>query len=87
MSASRVTVKPAPLLGEHNEEVYIKKLGISAGELERLQREGVCLAYQKSRLKTVARRCLNLKMAISTTAGAICGCFFIKTFMFNRYFQ
>jgi formyl-CoA transferase len=41
MSASRVPVKPAPLLGEHNEEVYIKMLGLSAGELERLQREGV----------------------------------------------
>jgi formyl-CoA transferase len=41
MSASKVPVKAAPLLGEHNEEVYVKLLGISIEELNRLQREGI----------------------------------------------
>jgi crotonobetainyl-CoA:carnitine CoA-transferase CaiB-like acyl-CoA transferase len=33
--------RPAPLLGEHNREVYQTVLGISAGEFERLARESV----------------------------------------------
>jgi crotonobetainyl-CoA:carnitine CoA-transferase CaiB-like acyl-CoA transferase len=34
-------VKPAPLLGEHNREVFGEWLGISAGDLEALRNEGV----------------------------------------------
>lgn len=33
--------RPAPLLGEHNEEVYCGKLGYSSSELRRLVEEGV----------------------------------------------
>ena len=31
----------APLIGEHNEQVYIKELGLSAAELARLKGAGV----------------------------------------------
>ena len=41
MSASPTTVTPAPLLGEHNAEVYGKLLGCSAEDLDALRREGV----------------------------------------------
>jgi formyl-CoA transferase len=38
---SPVQVKSAPLLGEHNAEVYREYLGISAAELESLKSEGI----------------------------------------------
>jgi formyl-CoA transferase len=41
MSASSVPILPAPLLGQHNEEVYGSLLGIPAEELERLSKTGV----------------------------------------------
>jgi formyl-CoA transferase len=41
MESSRVPVRPAPLLGEHNREVYGELLGLDLGELERLAEEGV----------------------------------------------
>jgi formyl-CoA transferase len=41
MSASSVPILPAPLLGQHNEEVYGTLLGLPAEELERLRERGV----------------------------------------------
>lgn len=41
LSASPTTITPAPLLGEHNDEVYGGLFGYSADELESLRREGV----------------------------------------------
>lgn len=41
MSASKVPVKAAPLLGEHNEEIYVKMLGISPEDLAYLKQEKV----------------------------------------------
>jgi crotonobetainyl-CoA:carnitine CoA-transferase CaiB-like acyl-CoA transferase len=41
MSASSVPILPAPLLGQHNEEVYAGMLGIPADELERLRQARV----------------------------------------------
>jgi formyl-CoA transferase len=41
MSASSVTILPAPLLGQHNEEIYRGMLGMSPDELERLRESGV----------------------------------------------
>jgi formyl-CoA transferase len=41
MSASSVPILPAPLLGQHNEEVYTSMLGIPADELERLRQDKV----------------------------------------------
>jgi crotonobetainyl-CoA:carnitine CoA-transferase CaiB-like acyl-CoA transferase len=41
MSITPFRTGRAPLLGEHNEEIYGTELGIGAGELRRLQREGV----------------------------------------------
>ena len=38
---SPVEVKPAPLLGQHNAAVYGELLGLGAGQLEDLKREGV----------------------------------------------
>jgi formyl-CoA transferase len=38
---SPVEVKPAPLLGQHNAEVYAQYLGLGAAELESLKREGI----------------------------------------------
>jgi crotonobetainyl-CoA:carnitine CoA-transferase CaiB-like acyl-CoA transferase len=32
---------PAPMLGQHNEEVYMKILGFSTKELEEMEKEGV----------------------------------------------
>jgi len=37
MSASSVPILPAPLLGQHNKEIYEDMLGISADELDRLR--------------------------------------------------
>jgi len=41
MERSRVPVRPAPLLGEHNREVYGELLGLDLDELDRLSEEGV----------------------------------------------
>lgn len=41
MSGSTVPILPAPLVGQHNEEVYTGMLGISAAELARLRHAGV----------------------------------------------
>ena len=41
LSASPTSVTPAPLLGEHNDEVYGGLFGYSAEELDALRREGV----------------------------------------------
>ena len=41
LSASPTTVKPSPLLGEHNAEIYGGLLGCTAEELESLKRDGV----------------------------------------------
>ena len=41
MSDSPTEVRRAPLLGEHNEEIYGKALGISKEELDSLRRDGV----------------------------------------------
>ena len=35
------TEKPAPLLGQHNEEIFQKRLGMSKHEMDRLKREGI----------------------------------------------
>ena len=40
LSASQVSIEPAPFLGQHNGEVYTGMLGISAEELERLHQAG-----------------------------------------------
>jgi len=41
LSASFVPIEPAPLLGQHNEEIYRDMLGLDDRELEALRREGV----------------------------------------------
>jgi formyl-CoA transferase len=41
MSASSVPILPAPLLGQHNDEVYRGMLGISPAELDRLRESGI----------------------------------------------
>jgi formyl-CoA transferase len=41
MSASSVPILPAPLLGQHNEEIYGGMLGIPADEFARLRQAGV----------------------------------------------
>ncbi|HLH70829.1 MAG TPA: CoA transferase [Candidatus Dormibacteraeota bacterium] len=41
MERSHVPVRAAPLLGEHNQEVYTELLGLDAQELERLAADGV----------------------------------------------
>jgi formyl-CoA transferase len=41
LSASPTTVKPSPLLGEHNAEIYGGLLGCTAEELESLKRDGI----------------------------------------------
>jgi len=38
---SPVAVKSAPLLGEHNHEVYAEYLGLGADEIDRLKADGV----------------------------------------------
>ena len=41
LSASPTTVTPAPLLGQHNEEIYGPLLGCTAEEVSVLKRDGV----------------------------------------------
>ena len=41
MSASPTEVVRAPLLGEHNADVYCRLLGVADKELEQLRRDGV----------------------------------------------
>ena len=41
MSGSSVPVKAAPLLGQHNQEVYGELLGLDPGKVEQLRAEGV----------------------------------------------
>ena len=41
MSESEVALQPAPILGEHSDEVLISELGLSEEELSRLRDEGV----------------------------------------------
>jgi len=41
MSASPTDVTPAPLLGQHNVEVYGKLLGVSEADVAQLKRDGV----------------------------------------------
>jgi len=38
---SPVTLTSAPLLGEHNREVYAEYLGIEGAELDRLKEQGI----------------------------------------------
>lgn len=33
--------RPAPLLGQHNEEVYRELLGLSAGQIDELAKQGI----------------------------------------------
>jgi formyl-CoA transferase len=40
LSALPTTVTPAPLLGEHNEEVYGKLLGLTPEDLSALRSQG-----------------------------------------------
>jgi len=41
MSQTPAQAGPAPLLGEHNEQIYGQRLGLSAGDLARLKENGV----------------------------------------------
>lgn len=41
MSDSHVAVEPAPLLGQHNAEVFSEVLGLQPSDLDRLSKEGV----------------------------------------------
>jgi formyl-CoA transferase len=38
---SPADVKSAPLLGQHNAEIYGQMLGLTAGDLEQLKQQGV----------------------------------------------
>lgn len=53
MSITPFRTGRAPLLGEHNEEIYGTELGIGAGELRRLQREGCCVFFAQSHVEDV----------------------------------
>jgi formyl-CoA transferase len=41
LSDSPTTITTPPLLGQHNQEIYIGELGLSQDELPRLQEQGV----------------------------------------------
>jgi formyl-CoA transferase len=41
LTDSPVRVKPAPLLGQHNQEVYGELLGLTTDALKKLEKEGV----------------------------------------------
>jgi crotonobetainyl-CoA:carnitine CoA-transferase CaiB-like acyl-CoA transferase len=41
LSQSPREVRPAPLLGQHNQEIYQEFLGITPGDLSELKAEGV----------------------------------------------
>jgi len=41
MSETRLEYNRAPLLGEHNEEIYLQRLGLSPKEMEQLKPAGV----------------------------------------------
>ncbi len=41
LSASQIPIEPAPLLGQHNEEVYSKLLGLTAEEVDELSKQGI----------------------------------------------
>jgi formyl-CoA transferase len=41
LSDSPVTVKTSPLLGQHNDDVFVGELGLNAGELAGLRKDGV----------------------------------------------
>jgi len=41
LTDSPVEARPAPLLGQHNEEVYRELLGLSATALQKLAEEGI----------------------------------------------
>lgn len=46
MSASKVPLKPAPMAGEHTEEVLATELGLSADELATLINDGIAAGHQ-----------------------------------------
>ena len=41
MSGSQIDLEPAPLLGEHSDEVLVAELGAEHAELEALRASGV----------------------------------------------
>jgi crotonobetainyl-CoA:carnitine CoA-transferase CaiB-like acyl-CoA transferase len=41
VDGERAPVEPAPVLGQHNEAVYCRELGLSAGDLAVLAADGV----------------------------------------------
>jgi formyl-CoA transferase len=41
LSESPTTVTPAPLLGEHNEEVYGRLLGLTPDDVKSLKSQGI----------------------------------------------
>ncbi|PWI14238.1 formyl-CoA transferase, partial [Streptomyces sp. Act143] len=41
LSDSPTRITPSPLLGQHNEDVYVRELGLSQDELPLLKAQGV----------------------------------------------
>lgn len=41
LSNSKVEIEPAPLLGEHNEEIFTEMINLSSEEIEQLKEEGI----------------------------------------------